>query len=82
VIHTWYFFHSVMTCKGICIKHKAIKPYGTNRYHAGQKRCSICAIFMNWDGKHCPCCNFMLRTIPRNTKNRHQLQLIYAPKRI
>jgi hypothetical protein len=33
-----------MTCKGICIRHKAQKPVGSGRYASGQKRCQICEI--------------------------------------
>ena len=36
-----------MTCKGICIRHKAQKPVGSGRYVSGQKRCQICEIFIN-----------------------------------
>ena len=71
-----------MTCKGGCIQHKAKRTHGINRYIAGQKMCSVCEIFMYWDGRHCPCCNFTLRTKPRNTKNRRQLQMIKSIKRI
>ncbi len=42
-----------MTCKGICMRHKAQKPVGTGRYVSGQKRCQICEIFIKWDyGAH------------------------------
>ena len=34
-----------MTCKGICIRHKAQKPVGSGRYALGQRRCQICEIF-------------------------------------
>jgi hypothetical protein len=38
-----------MTCKGICIRHKAQKPVGMGRYSMGQKRCQICELFiMGW----------------------------------
>lgn len=73
-----------MVCKGTCVKYKIKKPksdYG-GRYESGQKRCSMCAIFIKWDGLHCPCCNFSLRTKPRNTQNRRQLQTIQMKKRI
>jgi hypothetical protein len=50
-----------MTCKGICIRHRAEKPLGHfGRYAAGQKRCQICAIYMRWDGIWCPCCDVEL----------------------
>lgn len=73
-----------MTCKGTCIKYKIKKPSASvdGRYESGQKRCSVCAVFVKWDGKRCPCCNFTLRTKPRNTKNRKQLQIIQMAKRI
>ncbi len=34
-----------------------------SRYTEGQKRCSVCEIFIRWDGDpYCPCCNYKLRT--------------------
>jgi len=58
-----------MVCKGICIRHKALKPVGHGRYGTGQRRCQICEIFLNWDASFwCPCCGFRLRTRPRNLK--------------
>ncbi|WP_428323612.1 hypothetical protein [Nitrosopumilus sp.] len=57
-----------MTCKGICDRYKAKKPVGTGRYAAGQKRCQVCEIFINWNGLNCPCCNYKLRGKPRNLK--------------
>ena len=71
-----------MTCKGTCTKYRAQKPYNTSRYHVGQKRCSVCDIFINWDGKNCPCCNFVLRNKPRNTRNRKNLRILQQIKRI
>jgi len=38
--HAWD--GNMMTCKGICIRHKAEKPMGIGRYASGQKRCQIC----------------------------------------
>jgi len=73
-----------MTCKGGCIKYKALKEYNGNlgRYAIGQKRCSTCEIFVNWEGLHCPCCGCNLRTKPRNTSNRIHLQEVNFVKRI
>jgi hypothetical protein len=39
---------NVISCKGICIRHKAQKPVGTARYSTGQKRCQICELFLKW----------------------------------
>ena len=63
-----------MTCKGICIRHRAQKPPGTGRYSTGQKRCQICEIFLRWDGLWCPCCGYRLRTKPRNLKYKAKLR--------
>ena len=63
-----------MTCKGICIRHKAQKPVGSGRYSMGQKRCQICEIFIKWDGLWCQCCGYRLRTKPRNLKYKAKLR--------
>ena len=65
-----------MVCKGICSRYKAIKPAMNGRYETGQKRCTICEIFVSWDGKHCPCCGYTLRTKPKGTTARHRLLLV------
>jgi len=55
-----------MSCRGICIRHRAQKPFGSSsRYAAGQKRCQVCEIFINWDGMRCPCCANRFRTRSR-----------------
>ena len=64
-----------MTCKGICIRHKAQKPVGSGRYATGQKRCQICEIFIKWDGVFCPCCGCRLRTGPRHFKHKAKLRI-------
>jgi predicted amidophosphoribosyltransferase len=56
-----------MTCKGICLRHRAQKPVNSGRYASGQKRCQVCEIFIRWDGLFCPCCGYRLRTKPRNS---------------
>ena len=72
-----------MTCKGICNEYKSGKPFGINdRYQLGQKRCSVCEVFLNWDGKYCPCCGYALRTKPKGTKTRQRLMLIQQIQRI
>ena len=63
-----------MTCKGICIRHKAQKPVHLGRYAMGQKRCQICELFIRWDGLWCPCCGYRLRTKPRNLKYKAKLK--------
>jgi len=74
---------NTMPCKGICHRYKADKKFGVNgRYEHGQKRCSTCDIFMNWNGNHCPCCGYMLRIRPRVSKNREKLMVVRQIKRI
>jgi len=63
-----------MTCKGICVRYQARKPIDVGRYASGQKRCQICEIFINWDGKWCPCCGYRLRQKPRNLKYKEKLK--------
>ena len=65
-----------MVCRGICVRHKAMKPCGpaSGRYSTGQKRCQVCEIFIKWDGFWCPCCSYRLRTRPRNSKFKAELR--------
>jgi hypothetical protein len=67
-----------MSCKGICIRHKASKPSAAvlGRYTMGQKRCSTCDIFVKWEGVQCVCCGHMLRTRPHSSKYRMKLRKI------
>jgi predicted amidophosphoribosyltransferase len=55
-----------MTCKGICIRHKA----SSNNYANRQKRCQVCELFIKWDGLCCPCCGLKLRTRSFKSKRR------------
>ena len=57
-----------MTCKGICQRHKALRPRNGKRYLFGQKRCQTCEIFIQWHNIWCPCCGYRLRVKPRNGK--------------
>jgi hypothetical protein len=66
-----------MVCKGICVRHKAMKPRNPviGRYSAGQKRCQVCETFLIWDGLWCPCCGYRLRIGPRNSKFKAQFRV-------
>ncbi len=63
-----------MTCKGICTRHKAIKPRGAGRYTTGQKRCQICNIFIKWEGLYCPCCGYRVRSRPRHFRYKEKFR--------
>lgn len=66
---------NLMVCDGFtCTRYKAQKPIGAGRYQSGQRRCQICQIYINWNGNNCPCCNYRLRTKPRNLKYKEQLR--------
>ena len=56
-----------MTCKGICLRHRAPKPIHSGRYASGQKRCQVCDVFLKWVCLWCPCCGSRLRTKSRNS---------------
>ena len=72
-----------MSCKGVCNKYKVEKIYGKiGRYENGQKRSTVCEIFIKWDGMYCPCCGSMLRTKPKGSQTRHRLMIIQQVKRI
>jgi predicted amidophosphoribosyltransferase len=52
-----------MSCNGICERYKAKRnPIIPSRYKEGQKRCSVCKVFIKWNENYCPCCNYKLRT--------------------
>ncbi|MDA1124715.1 MAG: hypothetical protein O3C04_03600 [Crenarchaeota archaeon] len=56
-------------CKGKCSQFRASRPIYGNRYTNGQLRCQICQIFlteMGVDNFRCKCCNFKVRSKPRN----------------
>jgi len=56
-------------CKGICEQYKAMKPTSGGRYASGQVRCQVCEIYLIPDGAKdgkCRCCNYNIRSKPRN----------------
>lgn len=79
-------------CKGICKQYKAKRPKDGSRYANGQVRCQICEIYMTKDGckdkqgnqattdtddLFCKCCNYRVRSKPRNRiyKAKYQEQM-------
>lgn len=55
-------------CKGVCDGIKGEKLPNGSKYRFGQKRCTLCSIFMTVSGVRCPCCSALLRTKSRNKK--------------
>ena len=63
-----------MTCKGICIRHKAQKPVGSAVMQVVKSAVKFVKYFIKWDGLWCPCCGYRLRTKPRNLKYKAKLR--------
>lgn len=75
-------------CVGRCQAYKQSKPPNKSRYSVGQVQCLICNVWLDYRGCHlkngskaksdslgmfCNCCNFRVRTKPRNTEYKNQL---------
>ena len=69
-------------CIDKCKNYKAVKPKQIGRYASGQKRCNFCRVFMNYDGKTCPCCNRQLRCLPRSRKGKEMYQSYIKSQKI
>ena len=65
-----------MSCKGICARHKAKRVAGGSMYDAGLKRCSVCELYMKWDGYYCPCCGMKLQTRARIAGKKRQQEIV------
>ena len=57
------------SCKGICEEYRGEKVPNGSRYETGQKRCSMCSMFLTIAKLRCPCCGAILRTKSRTKKN-------------
>ena len=55
-------------CKSKCELFKSIHPHGM-RYEDGEKRCTICQIYVRIEMIRCPCCGSVLRTKKRDKQN-------------
>lgn len=62
-----------MGCSGICKRYKATKQSQQSHYEVGHKRCSVCELFVKWEGNNCPCCGMQLRHKPRGTLGRQRM---------
>nr|WP_255430865.1 hypothetical protein [Candidatus Nitrosopumilus sp. SW] len=59
-----------MQCRGTCLQLKTNHITTSQKYEKGQKRCTLCAVFMETINIRCPCCNAKLRTRARSNKKR------------
>ena len=60
-------------CTGVCVSLKSTRVTTSKKYERGQKRCTLCDIFMETMKLRCPCCNAKLRTKARSNKKRRYL---------
>jgi len=58
------------SCKGICYDFKGEKVPNGSKYQHGQKRCTLCSIFLMVQSVRCPCCGALLRTNSRGKNNK------------
>jgi len=67
----------MMICKNTCEQYRAKSPDGFRAisYKDGAKWCPCCTLFINWEGKKCPCCGHILRIIPRYSKYRKKVEV-------
>ena len=60
-----------ITCRGKCDQYKVcrVNTRGFRGYYlAGNKRCSVCCLYIRWEGNRCPCCNYPLRLNTRSSR--------------
>lgn len=58
----------VYYCSRKCKNYK-----GKGGYFKGNKKCTICKIFIKFNGYFCPCCGYRLKSKPRGSKGRKRL---------
>ncbi|QDI89511.1 hypothetical protein Nisw_08235 [Candidatus Nitrosopumilus sp. SW] len=56
------------SCKGVCEDFRGESIPNGSRYNYGQKRCSLCSLFLTVPSVRCPCCGAVLRTNPRGKR--------------
>lgn len=56
----------LLGCKGLCVRYDKIGGGKQSAYQLGYKRCSVCSLYIRFDGIHCPCCKFPLRSKKRS----------------
>ncbi len=65
---------AISSCRGFCVRYKAIDRVNNSHYQAGNKRCAHCMIFIKYFGLRCPCCNGRLRTHPKRRDAARELE--------
>jgi hypothetical protein len=68
-----------MACNGVCARYK-VTTVSYDLANNVKKCAKVCNCFIQWEGVHCPCCNFKLRTKARSSKYRHSHRMIWVRK--
>lgn len=65
-------------CKGVCTNSQyETKKTVRGKLREDYRRCSICCVFLKYEGIFCPCCGVRLKVSPRNNCSRKRY---YKPK--
>lgn len=64
-----------MVCRNICQQYVIREPRSSKKCKPNQKKCIICSNFIEWDGLHCPCCNYRLKSAIKIIKEKEELEL-------
>ena len=59
-----------LICKGYCEELKGPSMRNGLRYASGQKRCTLCNVFLITPSLRCPCCSSRLRTKSRSSRSK------------
>jgi len=72
------------SCREICKRYKSNLNLRNGSYYLNWEncRCSICNIFIKWEGIYCPCCGYRLRRRPRAREAAVKCQVKRGMKRI
>lgn len=73
------------SCRNICNRFKNILNLRNGSYYQQNWencRCSICNVYLKWDGIFCPCCGYRLRRRPRARISAIKCQVKRGMKRI
>lgn len=58
-------------CKGVCTNFEyETKKTVRGKLREDYRRCSICCVFLKYEGIYCPCCGVRLKHSPRNNCSR------------
>ena len=68
----------MIRCKNLCERFKVLPTPFLPRYSRGYRRCSVCEIWLIYQGKFCPCCGGQLKTKPRHSKHRRRTEMRVA----